>query len=170
MALSVMSRLALQKHIPLLQDGHYAKRYGWQVNMDWETGVCHVRLICPFVDKELRKEHVYMIQISFDYYPAEQPGVRFVDPETRQVGNSETFQRCWPNIEGNPWINVQMNAQDPGASYLCFQWTHEFRKTHGQPEPTDPKTWNSDKHSVVGVIRMIQKALNSPYYKGYRQP
>jgi hypothetical protein len=163
-----MARLALEAHIPLLQNGEYAKRYGWQVDMDWESGLCFVRLTTLFHEQEKEETNAYMLRMSFDYYPTEQPGAIFVNPKTKEVGSSQDFQRWWPNIEGNPWINI--NIQDPPEkSYLCFQLTHEFRVSHGPVPPNDPKKWDQGRHNVVGVVRAVQRVLDSSHYKGYRQ-
>lgn len=163
-----MARLALEAHLPLLRDGEYAKRYGWQVDMDWQSGFCYVRMTCNYRSAGGDEAHVYMLRLSFDYYDAEQPGTTFVNPETREVGNAEDFQRWWPNVDGNPWINLQIQ-QPPEKSYLCFQWTQEFKRTHSAVPQGDPKRWDPQKHNVVGVVRMVQRALDSPHYKGYRQ-
>jgi hypothetical protein len=169
MAVGAIAKAALDDHLPVLRDGWHAKRYGWQVDMDWESGLCHVRLGCPFRDGATELRHEYTLRLSFEYYPREQPGVIFVDPATRELGTSATFERCWPNVDGNPWINIQINAAEPAKSYLCFQWTQEFKQTHSAPEPTDPKRWDPQKHSVVGVVNMVQRALSSPHYKGFRK-
>jgi len=163
-----MARLALEAHLPLLQDGEYARRYGWQVVIDWEAGFCYVRLACRFKSASGEETHVYMLRLSFDHYDAEQPGVTFVNPETRGVGTPEEFQKWWPMVDGNPWINIQIQ-QPPEKSYLCFQWTHEFKETHAPLDPKDPKHWDPKKHNIVGVVRTVQRALDSGYYKGYRQ-
>jgi hypothetical protein len=72
-------------------------------------------------------------------------------------------------VDGNPWINIQINTGDPPKSYLCFQWTQEFKQTHPVPEQADPKKWNPEKHNVVGVVSMVQRALSSSHYKGFRK-
>jgi hypothetical protein len=169
MAVGAIAKAALDDHLPMLREGLLAKRYGWQVDMDWETGLCHVQLACAHRDGDKELQHAYLLRLSFDYYPLEQPGVIFVDPTTREVGSTETFERWWPNVDGNPWINIQINAGEPAKSYLCFQWTQEFKQTHSAPEPTDPKKWDPQKHSVVGVVNMVQHALSSPHYKGFRK-
>lgn len=169
MALGAIAKAALDDHLPLLRDGLYAKRYGWKVDMDSETGLCHVQLQCPYQNGGAELQHTYLLRLSFDYYPREQPGVIFVNPGTREIGASDTFERWWPNVDGNPWINIQINTGEPAKSYLCFQWTQEFKQTHGVPEPTDPKKWDPQKHSVVGVVYMVQHALSSSHYKGFRK-
>lgn len=169
MALTEVARLALQDHVPLLQSGEYAKRYDWNVDMDWEAGLCHVRLYCPFTSVGVQTRHIYTLKLSFEYYNIEQPGVIFVNPETLQIGSSEDFQRWWPNIDGNPWINIQIDQGNPANSYLCFQWTYEFKKTHIAPERGDPKRWDPQRHNVVGVVYMVQRALLSEHYMGYRK-
>jgi hypothetical protein len=169
MAVGAIAKAALDDHLPLLREGWHAKRYGWQVDMDWETGLCHVHLGCTLRDGDKELQHNYLLRLSFDYYPREQPGVIFVNPATREIGSSETFERWWPNVDGNPWINIQINTGEPAKSYLCFQWTQEFKQTHSAPEPTDPKKWDPQKHSVVGVVNMVQRALSSSHYKGFRK-
>lgn len=164
-----MTRKALEDHIPILSGGHHAILHGWVVEMGWETGLCHVQMTCPFGAEPERVNHIYMLQISFDRYPIEQPGVRFVDPKTRCVGEPAEFEHWWPNVDGNPWINVQIDSAQPAKSYLCFQWTQEFRQTHSAPEANDPKRWDAEKHTVAGVASMVQRALKSPFYKGYRK-
>jgi hypothetical protein len=168
MPLNSVAKAALEDHIPLLQAGCHARRYGWQVDMNWETGLCHVRLQCPYRDGTAELQHTYLLRLSFDYYPIEQPGVVFVNPETRETGSANMFERWWPNIDGNPWIAIQITG-DPATSYLCFQWTHEFKTTHSAPVAGDPKKWNPQRHTVVGVVRMVQRALSSRYYKGFRK-
>jgi len=37
------------------------------------------------------------------------------------------------------------------------------------PEQADPKKWNPEKHNVVGVVSMVQRALSSSHYKGFRK-
>jgi hypothetical protein len=169
MALSPVARLALEEHLPMLREGAHALRHGWQVDMDWDAGLCHVRLSCPYVNGDQSTNHIYVLRLSFEYYPLEQPGVIFVNARTREVGSQADFERWWPNIDGNPWINIQINGSDPGKSYLCFQWTQEFKQTHSAPEQSDPKKWDPEKHNVVGVVSMVQKALLSRYYKGHRK-
>ncbi len=169
MALGAIAKAALDEHLPLMREGYYGARYGWQVDMDWDTGLCHVQLRCAFRDGDLELQHTYLLRLSFDYYPLEQPGVTFVNPVSREIGSRETFERWWPNVDGNPWINIQINIGEPAKSYLCFQWTREFKQTHSVPEPTDPKKWDSQKHSVVGVVYMVQRALSSAHYKGFRK-
>lgn len=169
MALKPMTRAALEDQLPLLREGTYAARYGWQVDMDWETGLCHVKLRCTYRGADLPLEHLYLLRLSFEYYPIEQPGVIFVNPETREIGSAETFERWWPNVDDNPWINIQINTTDPSKSYLCFQWTQEFKQTHAAPAAEDPKKWDAKKHNLVGVVRMVQRALSSTHYKGFRK-
>lgn len=168
MGLNAVAKAALEDHVPVLREGYHAQRFGWQVDMDWESGLCHVRLQCAYHDGSRELHHAYLLRLSFEYYPLEQPGVIFVNPETRESGSTE-FERWWPNVDGNPWINIQINPGDPGKSYLCFQWTHEFKETHAAPEAGDPKKWNPENHTVVGVVSMVQRALCSPYYKGFRK-
>ncbi|WP_029584626.1 hypothetical protein [Bradyrhizobium sp. URHD0069] len=170
MALGAIANAALDDHLPVLRDGFYAERNGWEVDINWETGLCHVRLRCAppnATDKEVR--HEYMLRLSFDYYPREQPGVIFVNPATREIGSSGDFERWWPNVDGNPWINIQINTGDPSKSYLCFQWTQEFKQTHAAPEQSDPKKWDPQKHTVASVVNMVQRALSSVHYKGFRK-
>jgi hypothetical protein len=169
MALGAIARAALDDHLPLLREGFYAKRCDWQVDMDWETGLCHVQLTCGHRDGDKELTHTYLLRLSFDYYPREQPGVIFVSPDTREIGSSDVFERWWPNVDGNPWINIQINTGEPAKSYLCFQWTQEFKQTHSAPEPTDPKKWDPQKHNVVGVVQMVQRAIRSSHYKGFRK-
>ncbi len=169
MPLSAIAKCALEEHIPLLLNGVYAKRYGWQINMDWDTGLCHVRLQCVYRKDEKEEPHAYMLRLKFDYYPTEQPNVIFVNPDTQEIGPLDQFERWWPNIDGNPWINIQIDRNNPEKSYLCFQWTHEFKQTHPALEKSDPKKWDPNKHNVVGVVNMVQKALNSQHYEGYRK-
>jgi len=165
MALSEIARAALEEHLPLLCDGEHARRHGWKVDCDEASGICHVEIRCAFGTVL----HKYLLRLTFHYYPREQPGVTFVDPETRLLGTSADFERWWPNIDGNPWINVQINASEPAKSYLCFQWTHEFMETHAPLASDDPKKWDEERHNVVGVVAMIQRAISSSYYKGYRK-
>jgi hypothetical protein len=169
MALSAIAKAALDDHIPLLAQGHHAIRYGWNVDMDWQTGLCHVQLRSTHRNNGAELRHTYMVRLSFEYYPVEQPGVIFVNPVSREIGTSETFERWWPNVDGNPWINIQINVTEPTKSYLCFQWTNEFKQTHSAPAPTDPQKWDPDKHNVVGVVRMVQRSLDSGHYKGFRK-
>src|ERR1700686_2762646 len=169
MALGAIAKAALEDHVPLLRACVYAQRYGWEVDIDWETGLCHVRLGCTYRSDGAEVRHSYLLRLSFDYYPREQPGVVFVDPETRTIGSRETFERWWPNVDGNSWINIQINQGEPEKSYLCFQWTQEFKQTHAAPAPDDPKKWDPEKHNLVGVVRMVQRAINSPHYKGFRK-
>jgi hypothetical protein len=170
MGLNAVAKAALEDHIPVLREGYHAQRFRWQVDMNWESGLCHVRLKYALHRDGTRElQHAYLLRLSFDYYPLEQPGVIFVNPETREIGSTETFERWWPNVDGNPWINIQINPGDPAKSYLCFQWTHEFKETHSAPEAGDSKKWNPEKHTVVGVVSMVQRALGSPYYKGFRK-
>ena len=169
MPLNEIAKAALVDHLPLLREGLHARRHNWHVDMDWETGLCHVRLTRLVIDGDVTVDHRYLLRLSFDYYPLEQPGVVFVNPNTRETGTSDSFERWWPNVDGNPWINIQINTGEPAKSYLCFQWTHEFKETHSPLEATDPKKWNPDKHNVVGVVSCVQKALSSQFYKGYRK-
>ena len=169
MPLSPIARRALEAEMPDLIGGPLATRYGWKAEMDWESGLMHVTLTCPYRMDGSEASHTYCLQLTFDRYPLEQPGVRFVDPATRAIGEAGTFERWWPNIDGNPWINIQINTNEPSKSYLCFQWTQEFRQTHSPPEATDPKRWDPEKHNAVGVIRYVQRALNSGFYRGYRK-
>ncbi len=169
MALSAIAKRALEDHVPLLTGGVHAARYGWKVDMDWEAGVCHVRMTAIRVEGGEKRVDTYVLRLTFDYYPLDQPGVIFVDPVTKAVGTAEQFERWWPNIDGNPWINVQINQGSPESSYLCFQWTQEFKRTHSAPPDDDPKKWDAEKHNVVGVVGMVQRALRSSYYKGYRK-
>jgi hypothetical protein len=168
MGVSAMAEAALRDHMPLLQAGHHAKHYGWEVEMDWATGICHVHLSRPYGVGEGSTIHRYRLRITFDRYPVEQPGVHFVDPATGEIGPPHTFMATWPNVDGNPWINVNINANEPQKSYLCFQWTQEFRQTHAVPAESDPKRWDPKRHTVVGVVRLVQLALSSSHYKGYR--
>jgi len=149
--------------------GFHALRYGWDVDMDWEGGFCYVTISRPFQNGAQEVMHTYMLRLSFEYYPIDQPGVIFVNPETRQIGAAGEFECWWPNIDGNPFINIQINKSDPAKSYLCFQWTHEFSETHGALPDNDPKKWDPAKHDVVGVVRIVHRALSSTYYKGYRK-
>ena len=169
MALSEIAKLALKEHLPDLVEGTYARKYGWQVDMNWETGLCHVRLTCPSPSGEQGEMDTYMLQLAFDYYNMEQPGVRFVSPADRRIGERDEFERWWPNVDGNTFINMQLVQDNPAKSYLCFQWTHEFKETHAALADGDAKKWDPNKHSVVGVVRMVQRALNSSHYKGYRK-
>jgi hypothetical protein len=169
MALGAIAKAALEDHLPRLREGFHAKRYGWDVDMDWERGVCHVGLTRKFGEGANEALHTYMLRLTFDYYPTEQPGVIFVDPVSRATGESGTFERWWPNVDGNPWINIQINAGEPAKSYLCFQWTQEFKQTHSAPEIGDPKKWDPDKHTIVGVVCAVQRAISSSHYKGYRK-
>jgi hypothetical protein len=169
MALGAIAKAALEDHIPLLREGHHATRFDWHVDMDWETGLCHVRMQCPYRNSQAELQHIYLLRLTFDYYPLEQPGAIFVNPTTREVGSSNEFERWWPNIDGNPWINIQINSGAPAKSYLCFQWTHEFKETHSAPESGDPKKWDAEKHTMVGVVCMVQRALCSSHYKGFRK-
>lgn len=169
MPLGAIARAALEDHLPLLRDGKYATRFGWEADMDWETGLCHLKMHCAYSNGGEPLRHSYLLRLTFDYYPTEQPGVIFVNPVTREVGLSGEFERWWPNVDGNPWINIQINAAEPGKSYLCFQWTQEFKQTHSPPGADDPKKWDAEKHNVVGVVRMVQRALNSSHYKGFRK-
>jgi hypothetical protein len=153
----------------MLKEGVHAKRHGWDVDMNWETGVCHVRMTAGRLDGADKGVDTYLLQLTFEHYPLEQPGVIFVDPVTKAVGNPDQFERWWPNIDGNPWINVQINQGSPESSYLCFQWTQEFKRTHSAPPDSDPKKWDSQKHNVVGVVSMVHRALRSSYYKGHRK-
>lgn len=167
MALSAITRAALEEHLPLLRDGEHARRHGWKVDWDEASGICYVEMQRHFGSPEVL--HKYLLRLSFNYYPQEQPGVTFVNPETRAIGAAEDFERWWPNIDGNPWINVQINAAEPAKSYLCFQWTHEFSETHGALAADDPKKWDQERHNVVGVAAMVQRAISSAHYKGYRK-
>jgi hypothetical protein len=169
LALTAIAKCALEDHIPLLIGGVHATRYGWKVSMDWETGVCHVRMMAKPPPGAEKPGDAYTVRLTFDYYPIEQPGVIFVDPVTNVIGTSEQFERWWPNIDGNPWINVQISQGSPESSYLCFQWTQEFKRTHSAPPDEDPKKWDPEKHNVVGVVGMVQRALRSSFYKGYRK-
>jgi hypothetical protein len=169
MPLPAIAKAALADHLPLLREGALAKRFGWIVMMDDDTGLCHVRLQCPYRHLETVLNHAYLLRLSFDYYPLEQPGAIFVNPATREIGTPDAFERWWPNLDGNPWINLQINASEPAKSYLCFQWTQEFKQSHSAPAASDPKRWDPNKHSVVGVVNMVQKALNSSHYKGFRK-
>ena len=169
MALGAIAKAALEDHLPQLRECLYAKRYGWVVDMDWETGLCHVRITREYHDGAKQVQHMYLLRLSFEYYPREQPGAIFVDPQTRAIGTAANFERWWPNVDGNPWINIQINAAEPTKSYLCFQWTQEFKQTHSAPASDDPKKWDPEKHSVVGVVKMVQRAINSAHYKGFRK-
>jgi len=169
MGLSAIGKLALEEHLPLLKGGSHATRHGWTVDMDWEAGVCHVGLACPYVSSGQETVHQYMLRLTFEHYNLEQPGVIFVNPETREIGTPGEFERWWPSIDGNPWINIQIDTGTPAKSYLCFQWTQEWKQTHGPIEQTDPKKWDPEKHTVIGVVATIQRALLSAHYKGYRK-
>jgi hypothetical protein len=133
--------------------------------MNWESGVCHIRLSCPSPGATQGETDAYMLELRFEYYNTEQPGVRFVNPEDGRIGDISEFERWWPNFDGNPYINVQIVQNEPSKS----QWTHEFKETHSPLADGDTKKWDPNKHSVVGVVRMVQRALNSPHYKGYRK-
>src|SRR5438132_1499811 len=147
MTLSAMAKAALEKHLPELQDGLHARRYGWKVDIDEESGLCHARLFRPWRNGVEEVVHDYLLRLSFDYYPIMQPGAIFVHPESREIGAAAEFERWWPNIDGNPWINVNVNQAEPAKSYLCFQWTYEFKQTHAEPEASDPKKWDPAKHT-----------------------
>lgn len=95
MPLNEMSKAALADHLPLLLEGVHAKRHSWHVDMDWETGLCHVRLTRLVREGDVEAEHRYVLRLSFDYYPIEQPGAIFVDPNTREIGSSDNFERWW---------------------------------------------------------------------------
>ncbi len=164
-----MAKRALEEHLPELMRGVHAARYGWTVEMDWDTGICHVALSAARRVGDQEALDPYLLRLAFDYYPIEQPGVIFVQPKTKEIGTAAEFERWWPNIDGNPWINVQINTSSPENSYLCFQWTQEFKKTHGPVPDDDPKKWNPEKHSIVGVVGMVQRALRSSHYRGYRK-
>lgn len=162
-----MARAALDEHLPLLTER--GKRHRWLIDMDHGAGICHVGMSAPFLRDGAEEHHSYLLRFSFDYYPIEQPGLVFVNPENREIGSATEFESWWPNIDGNPWINVQINPSDHLKSYLCFQWTQEFKQTHGALAADDPKKWDPEKHNVVGVAEMVQRALRSSWYKGYRK-
>jgi len=169
MALTAHAKRALEDHFSDLKEGVHAMRYDWEVNMDWETGLCHVRLDATRNTGGVTTTDPYALRLTFDYYPLDQPGVIFVNPKTKEIGAPDQFEHWWPNIDGNPWINIQINQADPGKSYLCFQWTQEFKQTHSPLADNDPKKWDPEKHNVVGVVSTVARALQSAHYKGYRK-
>jgi len=91
MAVGAIAKAALEEHMPMLRECVHAQRYGWEVDMDWETGLCHVRLGRTYVSEGVEVRHSYLLRLSFDYYPREQPGVIFVDPASQTIGSRETF-------------------------------------------------------------------------------
>lgn len=143
------ARAAVRAHMAKALDG-YAYDYD-------DDRTIFVRMLATAPDGT---QDMYMIRLTFLYYPDWPPSVTFVNVETAKYDGTH-----WPRIAGSSTLALYPNYGDAPTGMVCNSMTFEYYFWGGH-SPSDEIRWSKEKHTFAATIAELRDNLRQPYYQG----
>jgi hypothetical protein len=128
----------MMKYVNAARESAMVREYGWRFDIDSERHVVYV-----LMRDRRRPDRSYLLQTSFDDFPARAPSCVFVDAQTKQI-----TQSAWPP-------NVKHG--DDALPGICTPGTREFHEKWHLNDAAWP--WNPERLTFLDTLQRIHQLM-----------
>lgn len=161
-----LARIATARDVAQLTAHPDVADYGWEIAYDGDILVT-VGLRAR-VSEDVAHQDKYTLTLNCDSYDIWPPETKFVNPTTgTYVVGQDT--RYLPNIQNFPGFAVHADFSSfflagRRDQLVCFSYTRGYYDSNHSPAPHE--RWQQGRHWLYTTIRVLHRALQTPYYQG----